>query len=81
MKSFGKFEFLVGKIVHILKLEFRDVTYLNSDFHQLPIPMSLYNDMSSRNTSSHFTHTLSHYVLEHVSLSYSRMERVSILPL
>jgi hypothetical protein len=30
MKSFGKFEFLVGKIVHILKLEFRDVPSLQS---------------------------------------------------
>jgi hypothetical protein len=26
MKSFGNFKFLVGKMVHILKREFRDVT-------------------------------------------------------
>jgi hypothetical protein len=33
--------------------------HLNHVFLQLPIAMSLYKDMSSRNASSHFTHTLS----------------------
>jgi hypothetical protein len=30
MKSFGKFKFLVGKMVHIPKWEFRDVTWCGS---------------------------------------------------